>query len=122
MSAHNSLIASYADHRLAVVEIDRLRNAGFDTGKLRLVAQGYPIAAGGVPVVASLGELDVPLVDCIPEEDLVDYEAELKAGRWLLVAHGSPEDIAMVQDVAETTHPTSWDGKADSTVYYGCAD
>lgn len=122
MSAHNSFIASFADHRLAVVEIDRLQRAGFDIGKLRLVAQGYPVAAGGVPVAASLGDLDVPLVDCIPEKDLVDYEAELKAGRWLLVAHGSPDEIALVQNLAEETHPTSWDGAADSAVYYGCGD
>lgn len=122
MSAHNSLVASYADHHLAVIELDRLQNAGFDMNKLWLVAQGYPIAVNSVPVVASLGELDSPVVDCIPEEDLVDYEAELKAGRWLLVAHGSPDEIAVVQNLAESTHPTSWDGVADSTVYYGCAD
>lgn len=122
MSAHNSLVASYADHHLAVVEIDRLENAGFDMSKLWLVAQGHPVTASGVSVVASLGELDAPVVDCIPEKDVVDYEAELKAGRWLLVAHGSPEEIAVVQNVAESTHPTGWDGVADSTVYYGCAD
>lgn len=122
MSAHNSLIASYADHHLAIVEIDRLQSAGFDVRKLWLVAQGHPTTPSSVPVVGSLGDLDVPLFDCIPEKDLVDYEAELKAGRWLLVAHGSPDEIALVQNLAESTHPTSWDGMADSAVYYGCGD
>jgi len=122
MSAHNSLVATYADHHLARVDIDKLRGAGFDLGKLRLVAQGYPIAVDGVPVVASLGELEPPWFECIPEHDLVDYEAELKAGRWLLVAHGSPDEIELARDVAESTHPTGWDGVADTAVYYGCAD
>jgi hypothetical protein len=122
MSAHNSLVATYADHHLARVDIDKLRTAGFDMRKLRLVARGYPIAVENVPVLASLGELDPDLCECIPESDLVDYEAELHAGRWLLVTHGTPEEIEQARRLAESTHVTSWDGVADATVYYGCAD
>ena len=122
MSDHNSLVASYADHRLALTEIERLRTAGFDLNKLWLVARERPAVAQGVSVVASLGDLDLPLFDCIPEKDLADYEAEVQAGRWLLLAHGSPEEIELAHTLAESTHPTGWDGVADSTVYYGCAD
>lgn len=122
MSAHNSLVASYADHHLALTEIEQLRNAGFDLNKLRLVARERPEAAHGVAVVPSLGDLDLPLFDCIPEKDWSDYEAEVSAGRWLLLAHGSPEEIELAHRLAESTHPTTWDGAADSTVYYGCTD
>ena len=122
MSAHNSLVATYADHHLARVDIDKLQSAGFDMNHLRLVAHGYPIAVPGVPVLNSLGDLELPLFDCIPEGDLVDYEAALDAGRWILVAHGSPAEIDQAWQVAEATHPTNWEGVADATVYYGCAD
>jgi hypothetical protein len=122
MSAHNSLVATYANHRLARVDIDKLQSAGFDMNKLCLVVQGYPIGMNGIPVVESLGALDAALFECIPEEDLVDYESELKAGRWILVAHGTREEIDQAWHVAESTHATSWDGVADATVYYGCND
>jgi hypothetical protein len=122
MSAHNSLVATYADHHLARVDIDKLHHAGFDLSKLRLVAQGYPIAVDSVPVLASLGQLDLNLCECIPEEDIVDYESELKAGRWILVAHGTPDEIEQARNIAESTHSPSWDGVADATIYYGCAD
>lgn len=122
MSVHNSLVATYADHHLARVDIDKLQHLGFDLSNLRLVARGYSIAVDSVPVVASLGELDLALCECIPEEDIVGYEAELKAGRWILVAHGTPDEIEQAKEVAESTHAPSWDGRADATVYYGCAD
>lgn len=122
MSAHNSLVATYADHHLARVDIGKLHHAGFDMGKLHLVAQGYPIAVDGVSVAASLGQLDLVLCECIPEGDIVDYESELKAGRWILVAHGTPAEIEQARNIAELTHSPSWDGVADVTVYYGCAD
>lgn len=122
MSAHNSLVATYADHRLAQVDIDKLHHAGFDMNKLRLVAQDDPGAMDGVPVVASLGQLDLALCECIPEQDLVAYESELKAGRWILVAHGTPDEIEQARSIAESTHSPSWDGVADAAIYYGCAD
>lgn len=123
MSAHNSLVATYADHHLVKVEIDRLHSMGFDLHKLHVVAPArHPQEVEGVPVVESLGDLDLDVCECIPEDDLVDYESELKAGRWILVAHGTPDEIEHVRQVAEATHPTSWDGVADATVYYGCAD
>ena len=123
MSAHNSLVATYADHALAQMEIARLAQAGFDMSKLRLVAQdNHPVSVYGVPVVESLGALAPDICECIPEGDLVDYESELRSGRWILVAHATPAEIDQVRDLAETAHPTSWDGVADSTVYYGCID
>lgn len=123
MSAHNSLVATYVNHALAQMEVARLHQAGFDMSKLHLVAQNrHPVSVYGVPVVESLGELDPEICDCIPEGDLVDYESELRAGRWILVAHATPGEIDEVRDLAESAHPTSWDGVADSTVYYGCRD
>jgi hypothetical protein len=123
MSAHNSLVATYADSRLATVDIDKLHSVGFDMHKLHLVAKHrHPASVDGVPVVESLAALDLEICDCIPEQDLVGYESELEAGRWILVAHGSPDEIEQARYVAESTHPTSWDGVADTAVYYGCAD
>lgn len=43
----------------------------------------------------------------IPEDSVVRYEAELKAGRFLLLARGAPEIIAHARFVLETTEPAA---------------
>lgn len=125
MSMHNSFVASYAHHGLAEIDIEKMQNAGFDMGKLRIVAhKPYHIAEQRqlVPVLSSFGELDTEFFACIPEEDIVDFEAELGTGHLFIIAHGSPDEIEQAKRIAESSHHTSWDGQADAAVYYGCAD
>jgi hypothetical protein len=125
MSAHNSFVATYADRGLAELDLERMRDAGFDMSKLRVIAHDpYRITKQRrlPPLLGSFGELEAEFFGCIPEEDIVDYEAELGTGRLFVVAHGSPEEIEQAKRIADSIHPTSWDGLADSAVYYGCAD
>lgn len=125
MSMHNSFVATYAHHGLAEIDIEKMQNAGFDMNRVRVIARNpHHIAEQWrlAPVLSSFGELDAEFVECIPEEDIVDYEAELGTGRLFIVAHASPDEIEQAKRIADSSHQTSWDGIADSAIYYGCAD
>ena len=125
MSMHNSFVATYANKNLAIADIARLESAGFDMSQMTVIAQnlsGIESGLDGMRLIKSLEELDAPLYTCIPEADIVDYEKELKSGRFILVAHGMAEEIARVKYLSDSAHPLSWDGMADATIYYGCAD
>lgn len=125
MSIHNSFVAVYAHRSLAETDLEKMQNAGFDMSKLcvvahdpRNIAEQWQIAHA----LHSFGELELGFFECIPEEDIVDFEAELGTGHLFIVAHGSPGEIAQAQHIAESSHHPSWDGQADAAVYYGCAD
>jgi len=125
MSMHNTFVATYAHQRLAEIDFEKMQNAGFDLNKLRVVTHHPDRLAKplwSAPVLGSFGELEDEYFGCIPEEDVVDFEAELGRGRLFIVAHGSPEEIEQAKRIADSTHQTSWDGLADAAVYYGCAD
>ena len=125
MSMHNSFVATYATKSVAIADIERLESAGIDMSQMTIVAHdlsGIESELDGIQLINSLGDLDATLYSCIPEEDIVDYETELKSGRFILVAHGTAEEIARVKYLADSAHPLSWGGVVDATVYYGCAD
>lgn len=125
MSMHNTFVATYAQPRLAEIDLDKMQQAGFDLGKLRIVTHDPERIAEQrriAPVLGSFGDLDQDFFGCIPEQDLVDFEAELGTGHLFIVAHGEPEEIEQAKRIAESTHPTSWDGQADASIYYGCQD
>ncbi len=125
MSLHNTFVAAYAQQHLAETDLQKMKKAGFDLNKLRIVTH-HPERLGKqqriAPVLSSFGELDAAYFGCIPEQDIVDYEAGLGTGRLFIVAHGSPEEIEQAKRIADSTHQPSWDGLADAAVYYGCAD
>ena len=125
MSLHNTLVASYAQPRLAEIDLERMRNAGLNLHRLRIIThdpQHFPQLWRDTPMLHSFGDLELDYFGCIPEEDIVDFEAELDTGHMFLIAHGLREDIEEARHIAESTHPTSWDGIADVAVYYGCVD
>ncbi len=119
MSAHNSLVATYANPRLAEADVRKLQRAGFDMNSLSVVGHRH---LEDTPVAADFDVLDSTLCDCIPSDVLRDYTAEMDAGRMVLVAHGSADEIARAQRLVAGEHPESWDSSADYTVYYGCGD
>ena len=41
----------------------------------------------------------------IPENSIVQYEAALKADKFLLLAHGSPDEVAKARDIMQTMNP-----------------
>ena len=42
----------------------------------------------------------------IPKDSVVEYETALKAGNFVLVAHGTPEDVAKAKSIVEQTDAT----------------
>lgn len=122
MSEHNSLVATYASHGLAKATIRKLQAAGFDLNKLAIVTGDEDLSLSGAAVVSDLSDIGSDQLSCIPREYIPNYEAELKAERLLLVAHGTPDEISKARNVINSTHPEGWDGNVGCAVYYGCMD
>ncbi|MHB1291873.1 MAG: hypothetical protein ACYCY5_06730 [Sulfuricella sp.] len=122
MSENNSLVATYANHSLAKATIEKLQKTGLDMSKLSIVGKDVDKILEGVTVVGGLNELGAEQYSCISRETIPDYEAELKAGRELLVFHGTADEVAQAKSIIDTTHPESWNGNVGCSVYYGCLD
>lgn len=125
MSTHNTFVASYAQPHLAGIDLQKMQDVGFDMRNLTIITHKpnqIDMHQQLTPMLNSFSELDVELFACIPEHDIVDYEAELGTGRLFIVVYGLPDEIEQAKRIADATHPSSWDGIADATVYYGCAD
>ena len=126
MSMNNSVVATYANHRLVESDVRELQTAGFDMRKLSIVGKDQHSIVGkveGAAEVGGLSELGAALYSIgVPKENVLDYEAELNAGRFLLVAHGTADEIAQAKNILDSTRPEGWDGSVSSSVYYGCFD
>lgn len=122
MSESNSLVATYANHGLAKATIKKLQQAGIDMSKLSIVGKDEDKMLEGSTVVGSLNELGTEQYSCISRETIPDYEAEIKAGRLLLVLHGTVDEITQAKSVIDATHPEGWNGNVGCSVYYGCLD
>ena len=58
----------------------------------------------GAAVGAGLSALGAALFSIgIPKDSVLNYETELKAGRFLLIAHGTPEDLEKAKNIVQTT-------------------
>lgn len=125
MSEHNSLVATFANHSQAEATVRKLQQSGLDKTKLSIVSKDREHIARdveGATVFSALDELGAEQASCIPPDNLLDYDAELKAGRVIAVMHGSREDIAQAKSIIDLTHPDGWNGKVGCSVYYGCYD
>lgn len=125
MSEHNSLVATFANRNVAEATLRRLRNSGLDNAHLSIVSRDRERIARdveGAMVFAALDELGPEQSGCIPPDNVLDYEAELNAGRVIAVLHGSPEEIAQARDIIDLAHPESWSGNVGCSVFYGCYD
>ncbi|MFA7242060.1 MAG: hypothetical protein WC091_18250 [Sulfuricellaceae bacterium] len=126
MSAHNSIVATYANRSVAEAAVTKLHDAGFDMSKLYTAVRDSRKLAGkadGATAIGEIGVLDETLYRIgIPKESVLDYEAEFKIDRLLLAAHGTSDEITLAKNIIETTHPDGWNGKVGCAVYYGCFD
>jgi hypothetical protein len=55
----------------------------------------------------------------IPKDSIVKYEAAIKTDQFLLIAHGTPEEVANAKDIINTANPASLDvhsGEVAATV------
>ena len=58
-------------------------------------------------VVVGLGALGAALVSIgIPEDSVLEYEANLKAGNFLLIVHATPQEVRRAKDCLDDTQAT----------------
>jgi uncharacterized membrane protein len=63
-------------------------------------------ALEGAVVVGGLGVVGAGLYGLgIPKDSIVQYETAIKSGQFVLIAHGSPEEIARAHEVISRTSP-----------------
>ncbi len=63
-------------------------------------------ALEGAVVVGGLSALGAGLCSIgIPKNSIVQYETALKAGKFLLIAHGNPEEISRAKEILNATTP-----------------
>jgi Heat induced stress protein YflT domain len=64
-------------------------------------------ALEGAAVVGGLSAIGAGLYSIgIPKDSILRYEVALKANKFLLVAHGTAEEVARARDIIATTHPS----------------
>jgi uncharacterized membrane protein len=65
-------------------------------------------ALEGAAVVGGLSAVGAGLYGIgIPKDSIVEYEMALKTDKFLLMAHGTAEEVAWAKDIIETTQPSS---------------
>lgn len=60
----------------------------------------------GAVVVGGLSALGAGLYSIgIPKDSILEYETQIKAGKFVVIAHGLPEEVSRIQGViARTNH------------------
>jgi len=67
-------------------------------------------AAEGALVVGGLSALGAALFSIgIPKDSVIRYEAAIKADRFLVMAHGTADEMARAKTILGTTNPSSLD-------------
>ncbi len=80
-----------------------------------VVVLGYLVAAAvsaveGALMVGGLSALGAALYSIgIPKDSVVQYEAAVKADNFLVMAHGTPDDMARAKSIIGTIHPVRLD-------------
>jgi uncharacterized membrane protein len=65
-------------------------------------------ALEGAAVVGGLSVLGAGLFSIgIPKDSIVKYEAAIKTDQFLLIVHGTAEEVAKAKDILDTTHPVN---------------
>ena len=72
--------------------------------------QGWRVVAFTFPGAAALGGLAGALVGWgVPKEQALKYETQVKAGKFLVVARGKPEDVTRARGVLAPESPEHLD-------------
>jgi uncharacterized membrane protein len=60
----------------------------------------------GAVVVGGLGAIGAGLYSIgIPKDSVVKYETAIKSDKFLVLAHGTADEVAKAKDILQTTHP-----------------
>ena len=64
-------------------------------------------ALEGAVVVGGLSAIGAGLFSLgIPKDSIVQYESAVKAGKYVVVAHGTAQDVAKARDIMSTLKPS----------------
>ena len=63
-------------------------------------------ALEGAAVVGGLGAIGAGLYSIgIPKDSVVKYESAIKSDKFLVLAHGTVDEVARLKDILQATHP-----------------
>ncbi len=72
-------------------------------------------ALEGAVEVGALGVVGAGLYSIgIPKDSILKYETALKTDRFLLIVHGTTNEVAQAKDIIETTHPVQFSLHSDA--------
>ncbi len=77
-------------------------------------------ALEGAVVVGGVSALGAGLYSMgIPKDSVVKYETAIKQDQFLLIAHGTAEEVAKAKDIIATTHPSEFSLHSSESVAAG---
>jgi len=94
-STNNLVVAVYRTHTQAEQTVKELRKSGFDIEKLSIAGRN-PYAEEQVIGFYNAGA---------PKDSIPQYEISLKTDRFLMMAHGTPEEGTRARDIFIRTRP-----------------
>ena len=112
----NAIVALYLTHNEAEEAVRELHKSGFDMQKLSIVGMDYPTdgvvvgwiagALEGAAVFGSVSALGAGLYSVgIPKRSAIEYETQIKAGKFVVIVHGSPGEVRRTKcTLAVTKH------------------
>jgi hypothetical protein len=67
-------------------------------------------ALEGAVLVGGLSALGAALFSIgIPKDSVIEYETQIKAGKFVVIAHGTAEDVRKGKEILSTTQPQTMD-------------
>ncbi|MEE9145733.1 MAG: hypothetical protein V3U06_13290 [Candidatus Binatia bacterium] len=86
MAENNTIVAIYNSHDQAKAAVKVLEKGGFDMKKRGMSAREVGLAGLG-----------------IPRDSILQYERVLEGDKFMVVAHGSPEEVNRAKGIIKTT-------------------
>jgi hypothetical protein len=106
---NNSIVAVLNTHIEAKEGVRKLQRAEFDMKKLSILGKDYAwiiCALEGAAVVRGLSAVGAALYSIgIPKDSIPKYEGSLKANKFLVIVHGTTEEIDQARDLL---HGARW--------------
>jgi hypothetical protein len=122
MSEKNAVVAIYESHSQAEEALKELQRSGFDMKKLSIIGKDYHTeehvvgyynagdrmrrALEGAVVVGGLSAIGAGLYSIgVPKNSIVQYESAIKSDKFLLLAHGTQEEVERAKGIMQTAQP-----------------
>ena len=125
----NSVAAVFSQHSGAENAVKELKDGGFDVKKLSIIGSDYHSEENvvgfyntgdrmmywgktgafwgglwGLLVIGGVSALGAGLFSLgIPKDSVVKYEASIKAGKFLLIAHGTADEVQHARNILQNS-------------------